>query len=147
MKKTYKSKIAVWLPCVVLACTIIPIIPMLSLRSFGMAEIFSIALIGATDFFVIHLLFNTCYTIEGDELTVSCGFIRDMRFDIGQIERITSTHTILSSPAASMDRIAVHFRNKQTPLVISPKEKEKFIADLQRINPAIRYVDGEKSIK
>ncbi|MDE5923080.1 MAG: PH domain-containing protein, partial [Muribaculum sp.] len=48
------------------------------------------------------------------------------------------TRTILSSPAASMDRLAITFTNTRTPLVISPTDREKFIRTLTAMNPDIR---------
>ena len=51
-------------------------------------------------------------------------------------KKIEKTNSILSSPALSLDRIAIKF-NKFDEVYISPKEKQAFVDDLIKINPAI----------
>jgi hypothetical protein len=46
----------------------------------------------------------------------------------------------MSSPALSLDRIEI-FYNKFDSVIISPKNKADFVAELKSINPAIEYLD------
>ena len=56
-----------------------------------------------------------------------------------EIKSIKKTNTWLSSPAASMDRIAIKI--KFSPLVISPQNRMEFINDLLSLNPEIEVAD------
>ena len=47
---------------------------------------------------------------------------------------LSKSSSIISSPAASFDRIEITY-GKFDELIISPKHKLKFAADLQKINP------------
>ena len=79
------------------------------------------------------------YVIDGSKLMVKALYvINSGTYDIGNIVEITPTRTILSSPAASLDGIAISFINSRTPLVISPVDKDAFILALTAINPDIR---------
>lgn len=50
------------------------------------------------------------------------------------MKKISKSSSIISSPAASFDRIEITY-GKFDELIISPKHKLKFAADLQKINP------------
>jgi hypothetical protein len=63
-------------------------------------------------------------------------FIVNEKIDIEKIRKIEKTSSILSSPALSMDRIAVKY-NKFDEIYISPKEKQLFVDELLLINPTI----------
>ncbi|MFD0792867.1 PH domain-containing protein [Mucilaginibacter litoreus] len=90
---------------------------------------------------ILPMLFNTNYTITGDnKLIVKCGLLINQSIDIVSIKKITPTKSILSSPALSLDRLEVTY-NKFDAVIISPENKENFVADLQNINPAIEYVN------
>ncbi len=60
-------------------------------------------------------------------------------YDINQIRKIKDTNSILAAPAASLDRIEIYFIQQKIPLIISPKDKNGFIRNLQSINPNIVY--------
>lgn len=86
------------------------------------------------------MILNTNYTIRGDgSLKVRCGFFVNILIDINLIRKIEATKSVLSSPALSLDRLEV-FYNKFDSVIISPQNKEEFIAQLQNINPAIEYI-------
>ena len=63
-------------------------------------------------------------------------FIVNERIDISKIRKIEKTNSILSSPALSLDRIAIKF-NKFDEVYISPKEKQAFVDELLNVNPDI----------
>ncbi len=54
--------------------------------------------------------------------------------------KITETNSILSAPAASLDRIAIYLRRQYSPVIISPENKNEFIEELQSINPDITKI-------
>jgi len=83
---------------------------------------------------ILHMFFNTTYTIDQKMLHIRCGFFRYKPINIMNMKKISKSSSIVSSPAASFDRIEITY-DKFDELIISPKHKLKFIADLQKINP------------
>ncbi len=79
---------------------------------------------------------TTRYIINDTQLVIKCMFIVNEKIDIEKIRKIEKTSSILSSPALSMDRIAVKY-NKFDEIYISPKEKQLFVDELLLINPTI----------
>ena len=77
------------------------------------------------------LFYTTRYTIEGENL-----LIWRTKIDIKSIRKIYKTRNPLSSPALSIDRIAIVY-NKFDEVLISPADRAAFIQELVAINPAI----------
>lgn len=85
---------------------------------------------------ILHMFLNTTYTIENRSLHIKCGFFRYSSVNIMEMKKISKSSNIISSPAASFDRIEITYA-KYDELIISPKHKTKFVEDLQKINPKI----------
>ena len=83
---------------------------------------------------ILHMFFYTTYTIDQKMLHIRCGFFRYKPINIMNMKKISKSSSIVSSPAASFDRIEITY-DKFDELIISPKHKLKFIAYLQKINP------------
>ncbi len=80
---------------------------------------------------------NTKYTIYNDgRLEVVCGFLPS-RFGVKNAVSVRPTRSILSAPAVSLDRLEVKFK-KGRPLVVSPRDKQGFVAALKAVNPGIK---------
>lgn len=94
--------------------------------------IINLALIG----FVSYLFTSTYYVINGNDLTVKCGFFFKSTIKIDKIKTIKETNNPLSSPAISLDRIVIYY-NKSDSVMISPKNKIDFINQLVKINNKI----------
>jgi hypothetical protein len=62
------------------------------------------------------------------------------KIDIKSIRKIYRTRNIISSPALSLDRIAIVY-NQYDEVLISPINKEDFIEELMKINPNIIFND------
>lgn len=93
---------------------------------------------------IVFPLLNTRYTITAENtLKIKCGFFVNLTVPIDSIRKIESTKTILSAPALSFDRYEI-FYGKFDSVVISPINKQEFIANLQSINPTIEYIHGAK---
>ena len=86
--------------------------------------------------FVLHMFLNTTYKIEKGKLYIKCGFFNYNPVNIGEMKKVSKSSNIISSPAASFDRIEIRY-GKFEELIISPKHKTKFVEDLQKINPGI----------
>ena len=130
----YKSKIdfLIFIPLFLILC-----IPAVTTAEEKMWGGFMIVL-GVIIFF-LHLLSSTEYSITNTTLIVRCSFLINTKIDINSINKITETNTVLSAPAASLDRIEILY-NKYDAVIISPKEKSKFIEALKQINPEIEVV-------
>jgi hypothetical protein len=85
---------------------------------------------------ILHLFFNTTYKIEKEKLHIKCGFFKYKPVTIKEMKKVSKSSNIISSPAASFDRIEITY-GKFEELIISPKHKTKFVEDLQKINPEI----------
>jgi len=86
--------------------------------------------------FVLHMFLNTTYKIEKGKLYIKCGLFNYNPVNIGEMKKVSKSSNIISSPAASFDRIEITY-GKFDELIISPKHKTKFVEDLQKINPGI----------
>ena len=62
--------------------------------------------------------------------------IYHQRYDIMKMTRIAPTRSIISAPAASLDRLAIS-RERGESVIVSPKDKKAFVNELIRINPKI----------
>jgi uncharacterized membrane protein YdbT with pleckstrin-like domain len=93
--------------------------------------------------FIWYLLATTYYTITEGHLIARAGFLHHSIIDIQRIKRITETNNPLSSPANSLDRLAIIY-NENRSVLISPKDKHGFIAHLLALNPEIEVVYRKK---
>jgi hypothetical protein len=66
--------------------------------------------------------------------------IWNTKIEIKSIRKIYRTNNPLSSPALSLDRLAIVY-NKFDEILISPKERNEFIDELLKINPSIEIQD------
>lgn len=89
------------------------------------------------------LIFTIRYTVDGSQLIVQDSIFRKKAYDIGDIVGVAPTHNPVSAPAASMDRIAVRFRDGEE-LLPSPKNTERFIGHLKMTNPNIQSYKTDK---
>jgi hypothetical protein len=124
--KVYRSKIDWWLIIIIFIVFCYPMIEGILTKDYIM---FSISF-GVLS--LVFLMFKSIkYKIDGEQLQIWW-----TKIDINSIKRIYSTHNPLSSPALSLDRIAVVY-NKYDEVLISPKEREDFIREVLKINPNI----------
>lgn len=86
--------------------------------------------------FIVQMFTTTFYTIKDKKLTIKCGFLINISIPVTTIKKISETNNIMSSPALSLDRLEILY-NKFDTVMISPKEKTKFIEAIQKINPEV----------
>lgn len=95
----------------------------------------------------VGLFLGTYYRIDGDKLVIY-QFFSPTALPIDKISEIRPTKTILAAPATSLThRIAIKFSERSVlkssePLIISPVREDKFIAQLQAINPNIKVFES-----
>lgn len=128
--KRYDSKIGIGLVLIISTILTGTSILMLIYQAwFGLIIILTVALL------VIHIFKNTFYIISGNDLIIKCGLIYKVTIKIDKIKKLEETNNPLSSPAASLDRLAIYYYNDY--ILVSPKDKMDFISDLMKINPGI----------
>ncbi|SMB98418.1 protein of unknown function DUF1200 [Hymenobacter roseosalivarius DSM 11622] len=130
MNRVFKAKISWWIfaPILVLVGSSI----VLQGRASLLGGFFSLLALA----FVLHMLFSTTYTVTPEQVVVQCSFLR-WKIPTQSITRIVETHNPLSSPAPSLDRLRISY-NKYDELMISPRDKQEFIAALRQLNPCIQ---------
>ncbi len=90
---------------------------------------------------VVYLMVSIKYEINESQLIIHQAMGKII-IDISTIKSIEPTHSILSAPASSLDRLRISY-NKYDDVVISPQRKEEFIRQLQTINPNIVFKEKE----
>lgn len=76
------------------------------------------------------LLVSTRYTLSGDTLLIVSGPFR-WRIALQSITGVTPTHNPLSSPALSLDRLRIEYAGGKKAVMISPRDKQGFIRELE----------------
>lgn len=130
--KVYKSKIGLELviPILIIFGTVLVLSISEKPHWVGVAILLPVIL------FLLHIILTTYYVIDEDRLTIKCGFLYNKTIDINTITKISETNNPLSSPATSLDRLEIRY-GKFDSVIISPKQKKEFIAEIVFINPAV----------
>lgn len=122
----YKSKRDWWLILIVYGAMLLPVVLGIIDKEYLLSALFAVISL------VIAILFHyTRYKIDGDKLIVMW-----TKIDIQSIRKIYKTNSPLSSPALSIDRIAICY-DKFEEILVSPKDRNGFIHELLKINPDI----------
>lgn len=143
MTKKYSSKVSYGLLTIVFIVFFSPLI--LNLIKSGinlnltLISLFLIIIFGL----ITHMFLKTEYTIEENKLKIKCGFFTYKPIEINEIKEITKSSNIISSPAASFDRIEIKY-GKFEEMIISPKDKFEFAKYLTNLNPNIKNNITEK---
>lgn len=137
MTKQYKTKVTYWLFILIGVTTCITPIMQFSTQNVKaslpplLLALFTCLLLGL-------LIYNIRYVIDNTTLKIYYGIPFLSRYiDISEITSIHKTRSLIASPAASLDRIAINY-GSYNPIVISPKDTESFVKDLLKINSNIK---------
>lgn len=124
--KTFRSKVDWWLILLFLGIFGYPIVEGI------ITEQYSLSIIMLSILLLLFWMFSKIkYVIDGFFLKVWW-----IKINIYTIKKIYKTNNPLSSPALSLDRIAIVY-NKYDEVFISPKFKKEFVEELLKINPNI----------
>lgn len=86
--------------------------------------------------FLVNIYTQTYYTITiDDRLVVKCGILETFEINIHDIEWVRKTTELTNAPALSIQRLEISYKGGR--ILVSPKDREKFVADLRKINPHI----------
>ena len=100
--KNYKSKLGLEL-----------IIPISLIFGYSLFELitekswFGVFIIFLTIIFILYTFLSIIYKIEKENLNIKCTFLINENIEIKTIRKITVAYNLLSSPAASIDRIEI----------------------------------------
>ena len=139
MIRKYKSKVSYGLLIAISLIMFGPFMFKLSDYTLNTQRILGILLLLVTFALILHMFLTTIYTIDNDKLKIKSGFFSYKPIEISEIKRIKKTNNIISSPAASFDRIEIQY-GKFKSIIISPKDKLNFCKDLNELNPEIKIV-------
>ena len=98
---------------------------------------FGIILFSVFLIYYISDIINTNYRITDRTLSIKSGLANKKNISIEQIKKIRSVRNFLSAPALALNKLEIHYNNFDV-ILISPKNKENFINELQQINPDIK---------
>lgn len=138
MKTVYKTKYSLGLiiPTMVVILGI-AILSMMDSAWLGTAIILLSAI------YAVYVYSNFLYIIDGNVLHISCGKLCSIKIAISEIRKIEETFGLLTQPAGSVYRIEILYKKFET-IQISPKEQERFVKQLQGLNPAIVFTPKKK---
>lgn len=120
----YPSKVDTWIAVMIA----IGPLTVLALAIFLHVMVVWIAF-AAVALIMLLLVWPCDYTLNDQQLIVRCGLIR-FRIDYRDISNVQESRSMLSSPALSLDRIAIT-TNRYT-MMVSPVKKEQFMAELNQ---------------
>ena len=88
--------------------------------------------------FIAVFWFGTRYVIQGDFLIIKIGPFNYTKIDVKTIKSIDNAKgNLMSAPANSFNRINIKY-GKLKEILLSPKSREQFFEDLQKINPSLK---------
>ena len=88
--------------------------------------------------FILSIVFNTHYTITSDgKLKVFCGIFPFPKIEISDITHFKYTSNPISSPAASLKRLAL-YHNGRILVIISPENRDLFVEVLKQHNTSLQ---------
>lgn len=136
MIKTHKSKVSYGLLIIVSVVFFAPLIPNIIYKGINTKTLVLTVFLVLIYSLILHMFFKREYIIENRILKIKCRFFTYKPISINSIKTVAKTSNIISSPAASFDRIEITY-GKFDEIIISPKNKLKFVKDLKEINPDI----------
>lgn len=84
--------------------------------------------------FIVHIFLTTYYIIKDNKVLIKSGFFYNLIIEIKDIKKVSESYNIISSPALSFDRLEIVY-DKLDTVLISPKDKRRFIDAIKKINP------------
>ena len=136
----YKSKVDWWIWAVIIFTAVIIFVVGIGL-SWWITALLGIVTLGT----MCLAFLGVWYVIDNDTLIVY-QFFMPHRYPIDRIKSVKVGFGILSAPALSTQRIAIHFIDRRIlksslPLEISPSDRQGFIDHLTSINPSITVLN------
>lgn len=129
--RRFASKIDWWLAVLLIA----PVVLIGAFLLAGVSEPWVLVLTLAPQALVMWILARTFYVVTEDALLVRSGPFR-WTIPLASIRSLAATRNPLSSPALSLDRIAVEHTGGR--LMVSPRSKAAFVRAVLALAPSVR---------
>ena len=130
----FKSKKDIWLAVSIWGVIILMFFMMITERNI---VVYIVGILNNA--LLLWLWFGTSYKIDDENLIVKNGPFKST-IDIKSIKKLRATKTLLAGPALSIDRIEIQYKRYDS-VIVSPKEKNKFIESLLSKNKLIKVDD------
>lgn len=141
----YKSKKDTWMMAVLIGVPVFIVIT--GLFSFYKAgPVFLYSYVGTLIFVLVVyfvLVLPISYTLDEKSLIVKSGLLKES-IAYQDIKSVRPSRSLLSSPALSLDRLAID-HGKKIPTLISPEDKSKFLMELSSHTPHLSLSGTELS--
>jgi hypothetical protein len=132
MSTKFKSKIDWWIFIPIIMLGIFHLFLLTILRQIPPQELsFVVIILGAVDVLIIWTVFGTTYEIGDTTLSIKSGPFR-WKIPVKEIRSITPSNSPLSGPAVSLDRLEITYGPKNRSILVSPADKEGFIAEIEK---------------
>lgn len=95
-----------------------------------------VAILVVMDGLMLWVLYGTGYFVTRELLLIRCGPLA-FRVPLADIEAISPTCSLLSSPACSIDRLKIVYGLSKQNLMISPADKPGFLSAIVKQCPAL----------
>jgi hypothetical protein len=130
LPRRFRSKVDWWLAALLIA----PVLLLGALLLAGVTDPWVLTLVLAPQALVIWVLARTLYIVTDDALLVRSGPFR-WTIPFLSIRSLSATRSPLSSPALSLDRIAVDHTGGR--LLLSPRNKAGFVRAILAVAPGV----------
>lgn len=131
--RRFRSKIDSWLLIlliVAVAGMLVAFVAVLSGNAPGTEKLIVAVLTFLGVLLIVSMLLRTHYTVDDEKLRIVSGPFR-WTIAIPEITDISESHSALSSPALSLDRLKITYgRNRH--ILVSPADKKKFLKAIER---------------
>ena len=133
--KIFRTSYSITLMILISLCLLSTLVALLIAKEW----IMFLLLLAFTIFFFYGII-QTYYIVNNEEATlkITAGPLFNTIIDISTIKRVEDSNSFLSAPAMSTKRLEIVY-NKFDSILLSPKDKEGFVAALQEVNPKIVY--------
>jgi hypothetical protein len=128
--RQFRSKVDWWLAVLLIA----PVVLLGAFLVAGVSEPWVLVLTLTPQALVIWILARTFYVVDEDSLLVRSGPFR-WTIPLASVRSLSATRNPLSSPALSLDRIAVDHAGGR--LLLSPRNKAGFVRAILAIAPGV----------
>lgn len=132
--KTYYTRVSVALVTFITAAFAVPIV-----MSVLCAEYVVMFICVAVLLLTYGLLFSIRYRVEDGKLKIYTLFWHQ-DISVEKINRVEPSSCLISSPAASLDRLAIYWGDKNKVVYISPRHQEEFLREIN----AVAHLDEKK---
>ena len=131
--KVYSSRVSVFMTCFVML-----MMGYTGYVVYKSGDIVPVIVLALAFLFVLSIMLSIRYYVDAETKTLKikvCG-LPSGTVDLTQVKRIYKSNSILSAPAASLNRICIDIKSGPDVLV-SPRYLQDFLKEIKKINPEV----------